>query len=214
MALTRLTGFEGSAEILGILRDVQYRAGGLTIEGLDLADAHAILKHLSLGTLATAEVADPIAQIRADMVAGGPKHPEVQAVVWKKVSGSVSVDFPEPKTQLAPPAQPPAPPQVEAPKEPVAQQPPPPSPPPATPPAPAAPPADAAPPPSTDGVPEPIRKANRLNVVLDYLLSTGVARDKEALLAACEAHKGEIAFLQRATNLSGRIDTFLELSAA
>lgn len=207
MGITRLTGFTGSADILGILRDVSFSGGGLIIEGLDLSDAHAILNHLSIGTLVSVGK-DPFADLpkvskpdpRKDVTAAplvgttpdredrsegtAPRKGAAEtAAVTATKPPTMPQDAPAPQGGTEPSAS--SAPTVEAPP---AQQ-------------------NA----QSEGVPEAVKKANRLNVVLDYLISLGVQREKTALLEACEKHKGQIPFLARATNLPGRIEGFLEL---
>jgi hypothetical protein len=47
MAMTKILGFTGEAEILGGLHGVVFHAGGLTINGLDLDGAYAVMEALS-----------------------------------------------------------------------------------------------------------------------------------------------------------------------
>ncbi len=51
MAMTRILGFTGEAEILGGLHGVVFHEGGLTIQGLDLDGAYAVMEALSKKTL-------------------------------------------------------------------------------------------------------------------------------------------------------------------
>ena len=59
MAILRLTGFTGTADILGIVREVRFDAGGLLIGGLGLEDAHAVVSALSTGSLMGVDPFDP-----------------------------------------------------------------------------------------------------------------------------------------------------------
>lgn len=51
MAMTKILGFTGEAEILGGLHGVTFHDGGLTISGLDLDGAYAVMEALSKKTL-------------------------------------------------------------------------------------------------------------------------------------------------------------------
>jgi hypothetical protein len=56
MGIIKLESFKGTAEVLGHVRSVEFIGGMLEIRDLDLADAYAILKALSVGKLITAEL--------------------------------------------------------------------------------------------------------------------------------------------------------------
>lgn len=58
MAITKLLAFEAEAEILGCIRTVHFADEELTITGLSLVDAHAVLDALSNGKLVS--VAFPV----------------------------------------------------------------------------------------------------------------------------------------------------------
>jgi hypothetical protein len=56
MGIITLKSFQGTAEVLGHVRTIEYIGGMLEIRDVDLADAYAILKALSVGKLITAEL--------------------------------------------------------------------------------------------------------------------------------------------------------------
>jgi hypothetical protein len=49
--MTRLLGFSAEAEVLGLLREVEYEGGCLTIGGLTLEQAYEVISALASGTL-------------------------------------------------------------------------------------------------------------------------------------------------------------------
>jgi hypothetical protein len=65
VAITKLLSFECEAEVLGQVRQVQVYEGGMTIRGVSITDAHAILKALANGTLVAVEVPEA-APVKAD----------------------------------------------------------------------------------------------------------------------------------------------------
>lgn len=56
MALTKVTGFDGEAEVQGALRQVRYNDSVLSISGLSLEDAYAVLDGLSAKSIQAVRV--------------------------------------------------------------------------------------------------------------------------------------------------------------
>ncbi len=56
MALTKIHGWKGEAEILGGLYEVEFERGTLTIKGLDLDGGYAVLEALAAKTIVAARV--------------------------------------------------------------------------------------------------------------------------------------------------------------
>lgn len=235
MAIVKLTGFIGTADVLGLLREVRFEDGCLSIAGLDLVDAHAIINRLSTGTMAGAAVPEPLAGAlagtlppdalkAADKVkaqssgsqANG-KHPTVKGAVSGPADGAGIKDptggvLTAPSTSSAS-----SPIQASAPSQDVVGQ--------------AALPGGLAvasdnnvvgpvetPPntvtetaaePDKSTVPEHIRNAKRLTIVVDYFKGLG-AKDAEAITKECLAIKDQVPLLGRIPNMLDRVKSALE----
>jgi hypothetical protein len=164
MALTKVTEFGGEAEVMGGLRLVRYDAPVLSISGLSLEDAYAVLEKLASKSIQAVRVGGPAAGSTVEVpraaaspralveamatspsLSSAPKEAVQEAAPWvgqgaKKVS----------ETESAAPA--------------------------------------AQPSPAIEGVPEKVAKTGRFIEVLDWVMKSKGFKpsDVEAIIAECE----------------------------
>ncbi len=90
MSLLHLSGFTGTAEVMGLVRNVSFtEASGLTIAGLTLADAHAVLNRLHTGTLAGFRV-QPDGNVRREGIDHQHIGEKLGAEGYKKPDGPLA----------------------------------------------------------------------------------------------------------------------------
>lgn len=190
MAITKLTGFKGDAEILGSLREVEYdgailSGSALKIFGLRTEDAEAILNALSTRAVTAVR---PLAQnvgtavTPEEMRARAPKNGAgVQPAAGLKVESKATPE-PEKATEK----------ELEfPPKEEKGAEP-----------APAA---------AEGGVPEKIAKSGRFIEVMDWVMKERGLKPSQVdeIVAECEKLAPQIKVVERVRNLKEKVESNL-----
>jgi len=177
MALTKVKAFEGEAEVLGALHTVSYNADLLTIGGVSIEQAYAVLDKLSTKQIVAVKVGNQPA-------APQPKTESQAAKVPQPVA-----EKPAPHVAAQPPAKVEAdelefPPKDDVPPQPptIAEE-------------------------AAGDVPEKIKNATRFIEVLDWVLATKKFNKTQVdeITAACEELRPVVKVVSRVRDLKDKV---------
>jgi len=211
MSITKLQGFKGEAEVFGALKGVVWDNNTLTIFGVSVDEAYAVLDHASAGKIEAVRVRAPVeenvkpaqpdkfpshAGTAVPAKEAAPAEVSKAALVHAAVAGvpqSAAAKEMLEKSEIQRLAEEPA----SRPTSKPAKE------------------AAAAPPPSTapnaDGIPENIAKSKRFIEVLDWVMKArGLKPDAvDQLVSECEKLKAAVPVIARVRDIREKVESNL-----